>query len=54
MNGSAARHSGHQAAFSAFYMADPGDFAPRRLAFTIAPHLQIINYRNRFSRFPGI
>jgi hypothetical protein len=24
------------------------------LAFTIAPHLQIINYRGRFSRFVGI
>jgi hypothetical protein len=32
---------------------------PRRtsavpLAFTLAPHLQIINYRGRFSRFHGI
>jgi hypothetical protein len=25
-----------------------------RLAFTLAPHLQIINYRRRFSPFPGI
>jgi hypothetical protein len=24
------------------------------LAFTIAPHLQTINYRGRFSRFVGI
>jgi len=24
------------------------------LAFTIAPHLQIINYHGRFSRFHGI
>jgi hypothetical protein len=24
------------------------------LAFTLAPHLQIINYRGRFSRFGGI
>jgi hypothetical protein len=24
------------------------------LAFTLAPHLQIINYRGRFSPFPGI
>jgi hypothetical protein len=26
----------------------------RTLAFTIAPHLQIINYPGRFSRFVGI
>jgi hypothetical protein len=24
------------------------------LAFTLAPHLQTINYRGRFSRFAGI
>jgi hypothetical protein len=24
------------------------------LAFTLAPHLQLINYRGRFSPFPGI
>jgi len=24
------------------------------LAFTVAPHLQIINYHGRFSRFHGI
>jgi hypothetical protein len=24
------------------------------LVFTLAPHLQIINYRGRFSRFVGI
>jgi hypothetical protein len=24
------------------------------LAFTVAPHLQTINYRGRFSRFVGI
>jgi hypothetical protein len=24
------------------------------LAFTVAPHLQIINHRGRFSRFVGI
>jgi hypothetical protein len=24
------------------------------LAFTLAPHLQLINYRRRFSPFPGI
>jgi len=28
--------------------------ARRTLAFTIAPHLQIINYRSGFSRFVGI
>jgi hypothetical protein len=28
--------------------------ALRVLAFTIAPHLQTINYRGRFSRFVGI
>jgi hypothetical protein len=28
--------------------------AAPRLAFTLAPHLQIINYRGRFSRFAGI
>jgi hypothetical protein len=26
----------------------------RALAFTVAPHLQIINHRGRFSRFVGI
>jgi len=26
----------------------------RPLAFTLAPHLQLINYRGRFSRFGGI
>jgi hypothetical protein len=26
----------------------------RRLAFTLAPHLQTINYRGRFSPFRGI
>jgi hypothetical protein len=31
-----------------------GDFGVCALAFTIAPHLQIINYRSRFSRFVGI
>ena len=31
-----------------------GDFGPRALAFTVAPHLQTINYRGRFSRFVGI
>jgi hypothetical protein len=29
-------------------------FGPMGLAFTIAPHLQTINYRGRFSRFVGI
>jgi hypothetical protein len=28
--------------------------ALRVLGFTIAPHLQTINYRGRFSRFVGI
>jgi hypothetical protein len=28
--------------------------ARRALAFTIAPHLQIINYHDRFSAFVGI
>jgi len=28
--------------------------AAAALAFTLAPHLQIINYRGRFSRFGGI
>jgi hypothetical protein len=27
---------------------------PSALAFTIAPHLQTINYRRRFSRMAGI
>jgi hypothetical protein len=27
---------------------------PDALAFTVAPHLQIINYRSGFSRFVGI
>jgi hypothetical protein len=27
---------------------------PAALAFTIAPYLQIINYRGRFSRLAGI
>jgi hypothetical protein len=31
-----------------------GDFGPTALAFTVAPHLQIINHRGRFSRFVGI
>jgi hypothetical protein len=29
-------------------------WAQRTLAFTLAPHLQTINYRGRFSRFVGI
>jgi hypothetical protein len=33
---------------------DSGDFRAAALAFTIAPHLQTINYRGRFSRFVGI
>jgi hypothetical protein len=28
--------------------------AQTALAFTVAPHLQIINHRGRFSRFVGI
>jgi hypothetical protein len=28
--------------------------APRALAFTVAPHLQIINHHDRFSAFVGI
>jgi hypothetical protein len=28
--------------------------AARALAFTVAPHLQLINYRGCFSRFAGI
>jgi hypothetical protein len=31
-----------------------GDSASIPLAFTVAPHLQIINHRGRFSRFVGI
>jgi len=31
-----------------------GDLALSALAFTLAPHLQIINYHGRFSRFHGI
>jgi hypothetical protein len=34
--------------------ANSGDLGGRTLAFTIAPHLQIINYRSGFSRFVGI
>jgi hypothetical protein len=29
-------------------------WARYQLAFTVAPHLQTINYRGRFSRFVGI
>jgi hypothetical protein len=35
-------------------MPNSGDFGLCALAFTIAPHLQTINYRGRFSRFVGI
>jgi hypothetical protein len=31
-----------------------GDLGPGALAFTVAPHLQTINYRGRFSRFVSI
>jgi hypothetical protein len=31
-----------------------GEFGTGALAFTIAPHLQIINYRSGFSRFGSI
>jgi len=31
-----------------------GDFGRSVLAFTVAPHLQTINYRGRFSPFVGI
>jgi hypothetical protein len=31
-----------------------GISAMRALAFTLAPHLQMINYPGRFSRFVGI
>jgi hypothetical protein len=34
--------------------AQSGDSGLIRLAFTVAPHLQIINHRGRFSRFVGI
>jgi hypothetical protein len=34
--------------------ANSGDFGRYALAFTVAPHLQTINYRGRFSRFVGI
>jgi hypothetical protein len=34
--------------------AQTGDFGPPGLAFTVAPHLQTINHRGRFSRFVGI
>jgi len=33
---------------------NPVILALRALAFTLAPHLQMINYRGRFSRFVGI
>jgi hypothetical protein len=35
-------------------MAKSGDFSGMPLAFTIAPHLQTINHRGRFSGFVGI
>jgi hypothetical protein len=41
-------------AFSADNTPISGDFGWPNLAFTVAPHLQIINYRGRFSRFVGI
>jgi hypothetical protein len=34
--------------------AQSGDSGLIPLAFTVAPHLQIINHRGRFSRFVGI
>jgi hypothetical protein len=33
---------------------ETGDFAPLPLAFTLAPHLQPINYRGGFSPLAGI
>jgi hypothetical protein len=33
---------------------EPAFLALSTLAFTVAPHLQIINHRGRFSRFVGI
>jgi hypothetical protein len=43
-----------ESAFQGESDANSGDFGRYILAFTIAPHLQTINYRGRFSRFVGI
>jgi len=54
MNGLTGPYAGQRKAFSAGAVANPVNPAIAALPFTIAPHLQTINYRNRFSRFPGI
>jgi hypothetical protein len=51
-----AMNHGRRSAASAFFnsLLNLVIWARYQLAFTVAPHLQTINYRGRFSRFVGI